>query len=242
MVGAILLVELALIFALSRRPGPAPVKVEDLPAGMNWLPPGSSGVVAQALFADAAVFGLPSREGFGASVWQPDLAVRNVSPEPVVENLAGPAQPPLRAMAPEPMAVASSPGGQVPLPPPRSFTATAARGTNSAASTVRIDAGLLGWQLKHVPALPVWIHNDVLAASHVEVLVDGDGAVVSASLVPVSSGLTTADRKALELAWKLRLQPPSLSAEGQPPAWGRLAFVWQTRPSEPASAAEAKVP
>jgi len=72
-----------------------------------------------------------------------------------------------------------------------------------------------------VPSLP---HNDVLAPSQVQVLVNAAGNVVSTTLLPPGSGWDEADRRALELARTARFSPgPRLTL-------GQLVFNWHTVP------------
>ncbi len=93
------------------------------------------------------------------------------------------------------------------------------------ASTVRLDSDLAGRQWITAPRLPLWIDNDVLLPSIVQVLVNSEGDVVSDVLLPPGSGLDVADQKALEVARGLHFTHASDST------FGEMIFNWRTVPA-----------
>jgi len=98
-------------------------------------------------------------------------------------------------------------------------------------STLQIEGELLRGRMISPIVLPDWPHNDILAPTVVEVMVDLDGNTVSAR--PVSKcGYADADKYALDVARALRYQSIRGNVPQQSPVaalnWGKLVFEWHT--------------
>jgi TonB family protein len=74
--------------------------------------------------------------------------------------------------------------------------------------------------------LPDWPFPDVLARTEVQVMVDGQGRVLSA-VVLGESGLPAADARALQAAHAIQFGPTPEAA----PVSGLLEFFWRTAPT-----------
>ena len=97
-------------------------------------------------------------------------------------------------------------------------------------STLQISGDLAARQLLTPVTLPSLLWNDAIAASKVQALVDADGNVTSAVLLPPDSPLeaagsaTIGDSNALAIARSLRFAPaPGLT-------FGEIRFKWHTVP------------
>jgi hypothetical protein len=100
-------------------------------------------------------------------------------------------------------------------------------------STLQV-AGNLAQRMLNWPALPSLPYNDIIAPSHVQVLVDASGNVASAVLLPsdtggeatarVDEGYPKADTAALNIARALHFAPAAGLASGE------LVFLWHTVP------------
>ena len=104
------------------------------------------------------------------------------------------------------------------------------RPATSAPSTLRIEDDLIGRELQSSPALPPQAATDLLTDSIVQVLVNGDGNVVSEVLL-ASSGKLAADEKALALARAAQFEPLLRTNAAQASTnltHGTLVFTWQT--------------
>lgn len=104
-------------------------------------------------------------------------------------------------------------------------------------SLLRFGGSLASLPLRQPPVIPCWTNTDVLASTTVQLLVEADGAVLSASVLPPGSGSATADAEALRQARGLRFQPRQVRRleEVEPGwLWGTAEFVWCTvDPSRP---------
>ena len=104
-------------------------------------------------------------------------------------------------------------------------------------STLRVEGTLKARPLASQPALPVWSHGDVLRASVLQILVQSDGEIFSATLL-TGSGLKAADEGALKLAGTIRFQPLKPAGVATPVGFstGTLIFNWHTvAPAAPPS-------
>ncbi len=219
-------------FALALQRAPA-----DALDGLPWLNP-------------PTLFAFPSLEGFSGSAWLrygppslPDTPVKDVPQwlEIQTNHLGRALADAVTQASPPTMLIVDRPPSWrenlLPVNPPPVV-----------GSSLRVEgapARRVAWQ--SLP-LPAWPFADVIADSIVQVAVDHDGRVTSASLVeregapsgiifgPPATHLPEADRFALEAARTLRFAPllPRLpsAASAPPPApeWGRLVFEWQTLP------------
>ena len=242
--GAILLLlaaQMGLVFWLGDRSLTAPRKAATKPTVL--LAPGLSGELLS--LNDPTLFAWANRQGFSGAAWSKipsvnyQLADRTEPPRllplPVVELGAvfhrlvqtNPASPFQIADKLEPR---SSPTD---LFPPT--TSLAAR------STVRVEGELAARRLLPVSELPSWPHTDLLASSVVQVMVDGDGQTISATLLS-GSAHREADRYALDLAKRARFNslrvngPDRLMENAAPVSWGKLIFDWHTTPMPPTNA------
>jgi TonB family protein len=228
-IGLALAGQLLLIFLLSERiqprsgRPPAPSRFRLLGGPSTPLP------WSQAPWlSDAAQFALVSPQGFSGPVWQ---QLPRFGPQ-VVEW----SEPP-RWLTQEVSRLGSSftPGSDTggwlsrvtterPAPGLSGLPAlTAPMSTNS---TLTIEGELGARRLLSALALAGWPHHDVLLPSTVQVVVNPQGLVISATLLG-SSGLAAADQRALELARAARFQPLSSPTQGLGLSWGRLVFEWQ---------------
>lgn len=230
-IGLALAGQLLLVFLVSERPQPqlgrlaAPGRVQLV--GSPWSSNPSSWSEAPWL-SDAAQFALASPHGFSGPVWQ---QLPRFSPQ-VMEW----SEPP-RWLTQEVSRLGSSftagqeAGGRLsrvvaerPAPAVSGLPAfAAATSTNSA---LRVEGEWDGRRLLTEPALACWPHNDVLLPSTVQVVVNPQGLVMSATLLG-GSGLAAADQRALELARAARFEPLSGPIQGLGLSWGRLVFQWR---------------
>lgn len=103
-------------------------------------------------------------------------------------------------------------------------------------SLLRLGGSLASLPLRQSPVIPCWTNTDVLASTTVQLLVEADGAVLSASVLPPGSGSATADAEALRQARGLQFQPrPARGLDQAEPGWlwGTAEFVWGTVDSSP---------
>jgi hypothetical protein len=97
-------------------------------------------------------------------------------------------------------------------------------------SWMQIEGGLAQRKLLGSVNLTNWPYSDMIAPSRVQVLVDTDGAVVSAVLLPAGNGIgataayAIADQRALEIARSVRFAP------GTRLTVGVMIFNWRTVP------------
>jgi hypothetical protein len=106
----------------------------------------------------------------------------------------------------------------------------------SVASTVDVEGELASRSLLNRWSLPSWPRSDLLSNNVVQVVVNGAGEVVAATLLPENgeSGSPQADQLALNLAKAARFAPlQDATAMRQPNhrlSWGRIVFRWHTVP------------
>lgn len=178
--------------------------------------------------ADPSLFVLPHPNSPGSPVWQQPVAV--VQP---VHRFA----PPPEFLSPAAGAPGSltqawaGPGVEDLTPAPPFAQPELVAGAVNGPSTLRVSGALAQRPMLAQPALPVLVANEVLPPSHVQVLVDPAGFVVSAVVLlpdnPFYAGVrpVLGDSTALQLARQLRFVP------GPTPVVGDLYFRWQTRPT-----------
>jgi hypothetical protein len=223
--------QLAFIFALGEKHFQLPRTVKDVP--QLTLADSSSELIA---LEDPTLFVLPHANDFASAVWQkmranPPPNFRWTEPpgelpSPARENLGAvftrfmrtnPFAAPLLDFKPEPEL--SEP--VLSLPP-----AFAEKSTLQISGELA-ERRLLNENEIHLPSLP---YNDVLAPNKVQALVDAEGNVVSAILLPSENPMETlgradkGDTNALAIARRLRFAPSSR------PAFGELIFNWHTVP------------
>ena len=230
--------QVALIFALGEKQFPPPRAVARVP--QITLADNSSELIA---LDDPTLFALPHASDFASAVWSEMPVVTPPSfrwKEPPGELLS-PADKnfgaiftrfmqtnqfaaPTLDFKPEPEL--SEPA----LPLPLVFAGN---------STLQIEGELAQRKWLNPVSLTNWPYADVIAPSRVQVLVDANGDVVSAVLLPPDNPGEThdsdADQHALELARAARFSPSSNLTIGQ------LIFDWRTVPP-PATNSPAAAP
>lgn len=103
-----------------------------------------------------------------------------------------------------------------------------------APTRLRVRGELAGRHLVKPLKLPTQTNGDILGNSVVQVLVDGNGNVLSATLLPPGSGLAAADQEAVNLAKSARFEPldhgetDALESSGTNLTLGDMVFQWQT--------------
>lgn len=231
--GALLGGELLLIFSLSRPVLPLPAE-PGFTSGLVWYTEELEDSVSQWL-PDPVVFARVVSQGFSGPLWVSGEVVESGKKEPAPPGVRTSAKspPPLRPNLND--AWATSPGelGGVmvlpwftPEPLIGAFREPARAGAGQ--SQLRVGEGLLGWRAIFMGAPPAWTNAQLLAPTVVQVLVDAQGGVLSATLELPGSGLGLADQEALRFARQIRFVPPPDSRTAKSPQWGRLEFIWHT--------------
>jgi len=228
-VGVVLAGQLLLVFLLSSPPARKAGARPQRSLYRMMTSPATQQQVSQAPWLeDPAVFALISPRGFSGPVWRELPRFEQPSAEwsePPrwlgldVARLGEPLQPGPEGRRPAVQRMVEKPPVTAPvaaLLPEQSITN----------STLRLEGDVADRQLLTAPELPGWPHEDVLLPSVVQVLVNEDGAVVSATLL-AASGLPAADERALQLARAARFA--AASGGRHPPAltWGRMIFHWR---------------
>ncbi|HEX5398645.1 MAG TPA: hypothetical protein VFY06_06295 [Verrucomicrobiae bacterium] len=239
--------QLAIIFVLGRRHFPPQRPLTNVP--QMTLADSSSELIA---LDNPTLFVLPHADDFGSAVWSKTPAVTQKPfpwPEqsgallsPAVENLGvvfarfmrtNRFGTPVLDFKPEPQL--SEP--LLTLPP-----------MFSPDSTLQIIGELAGRKWLNPVNLPSWPYSDVIAPSRVQVVVDQEGAVISAALLSPDNSMILlpsvnfdvvrydpADQRALQIARRMRFAPARSVASGQ------LIFYWRTVPP-PATNSPAALP
>ena len=231
LVALVFAAQVALIFALGEKKFPLPRAVTNVP--QITLADDTNEWIA---LDDPTLFVLPHANDFASVAWRqmpvaPQPSFRRTEPP---GELQAPAREDLGAVftrfmqtnpfAAPPLDFKPEPDLSKPvLPLPLAFAEN---------STLQISGELAQRRLLneneiHLPSLPF---NDVLAPSKVQALVDPEGNVVSAILLPSENAIETlgradkGDTNALAIARSLRFAPSSR------PMFGELIFNWRTVP------------
>lgn len=231
LIGACLAVQLGLIF-LAGSPHPAHQSRPRADFVVQFFPStGTAGRIAQNLAAsDPTVFVMPGRYGFSREAW---LSVRDLDYE-VMENKDSPIW--LNPKEEDLGLVFKTAGGpttnasllliEKQSAQPASRELLVVQEVVSTQSVLRITGNLQSRTVETPPALPSWVHSELLTNSAVEIAVDRAGEVVSVRLVQ-KSGLPEADRQALRVSSQLHFG--SLAKAADKITWGRIDFQWHTR-------------
>jgi TonB family protein len=232
-----------LLFYLGERPSPLPPPVRFGArlhlAADPWTTERVAGLPA---LSDPTLFALPTRHGFSGGAWL-DFAPLRFAPwqwtEPppwltvqtqalgrgfaalVSLNTANPLR-----VADKPMPRVVGLAAPVPAVPLRNR------------SELRLSGDLAGRRLLEPIALPAWPHTDLLSNSVVQVVVDGEGRVLAATLLS-GSGRADADEYAVRAATAARFEPEqrgAMPAGSEVVVRGRLTFQWHTVPPPAAEA------
>jgi len=240
-VAIVLAFHVLLIFIFGARKPITPAVVKDVPSltladapAQDWLN-----------LNDATLFALPSANGFAGMMWVelPPLPFRRQDWTEPPRWLALPAG---ELGADFHHFVQTNQFVQIQLelnlPPPLAAPVVAMQPPLPAASTVQVQ-GLASRGLLTAMKLPSWPFEDVIAPSVVQVLVDANGNVVSAVLLPPENALEPnvirdpdADDYAVAQARTARFAPAPSNAGSMGTsrvgalAFGRLIFNWQTVP------------
>jgi hypothetical protein len=183
---------------------------------------------------DPRIFALPHPRGFAGMTWlqRPEIAF---APFRWTEP------PRLLALAVEQLGATFARYAETNAPVLRTFEITAAPltavlppGENASPrgpGRLRGTGNLAHRPPRNAPAsLPPQAAPDglILTNTVVQVLVEAQGQVISAVLIPPGSGAKTTDQRALQLARTLRFQAVDPAT---PTTVGRLIFEWQTLPA-----------
>jgi hypothetical protein len=180
--------------------------------------------------SDPSAFALPSLKGFSRAGW--------LTYKPVPDEFAeAPAEP--KWLQPDPDALGQILAAYVAtnaLPPIRigdesmprivGFQPRPSAELEFPTSELRFAGALARRKLLTPPELPSWRHTELLTNSIVRLVVDADGAPVSAALVS-GSGLKEADTYALTAAKRLRFRPDRAR---ETITSGTATFRWHTLP------------
>jgi TonB family protein len=231
--GGVLLLELILVFSLSRPASPLRAP-EAFPGALVWHGEESDFVLSQWL-PDPVVFARVVAQGFSGPLWLSAQAIDSVKGTPVHQGLRTSAKFP-QSLRPKLDEVAPTeprdPGPRLtamwfaPEPSPRTWRAPQSFGLER--SFFRLGEGLIGWQIELNETPPVWTNAHLLAPTVVQVLVNPQGLLLSATLEPPGSGLPAADQEALRLVRQARFVAPPDRPLSSPLHWGRVELVWHT--------------
>jgi hypothetical protein len=230
--------QLALIFWLSE-PSPAQARRPAIAPTVRFTEAASAEPLA---LSDPTLFSLPNRHGFSGSAWWrvPALEHQPRSWSEPPRWLPLPAQE-LGAVFTRFLETNRFARFTIPMRPSPELTLPE-RSTVAALdspSAFRIEGQLASRRLLTPIELPAIPHTDILSSSVVQWVVDDQGNVLSAVLLPPGSGLAEADARALHLARNARFEPIEQSgpdARNLAPAplmAGRLVIDWQAVPPPP---------
>ena len=223
--------QLVLVFVLSAKVAPPPPPAPPASRFSLLTFPGTGNPERDASPGDdPAQLALVNARGFTGPVWRrlpkfgPDTAVW--------------AEPP-RWLAPGPQAVVSSvgnapaPAAQPSLaglnrPQPAMASNPAVREPLQSRSVVRVEGQLARRPWLNTKEPPSWPGTEVLQPTTIQITVDRDGSVLSATFL-TRSGLAAADDWALAQGRSARFEPVA-DGKSKALAWGRLVFQWRVVP------------
>ncbi|MBM3845384.1 MAG: hypothetical protein FJ405_03740 [Verrucomicrobia bacterium] len=199
------------------------------------------------------LFALPDTSGFSGSAWQERRRIRDAgsaSFDPAVSWMEWKEGGRIQALDDQIAAATLAPSQTADLPVVWRdvFPANVA---SPRVSSLLIEGSLQQRKLLNPPTLPVWPSSDVLADTHVRVLVDNEGQVQAATLADPEGEATRlsfgrpgripdADRHAVSIAWGLRFEPmprrlPGTVLDSEPGlVLGTLVFQWSAVAPAPA--------
>ena len=238
LVAAVFAAQVIVIYLLGEKHFPTPVAVTNAP--QLTLADGPSDLIA---LGDPTLFALPHAGDFAPAFWgQPPTTPPASFPrvEPVLPPLLAAENLGTMFIRFMQTNVFASPQNDFKPPPKFSEPVVPLLPMFAGNSSLRVEGDLAGRELLKPALLTNWPYSDVITPSQVQVLVDADGGVLSAILLPpdnpadAAGHYDDADQRALEIARGLRFAP----AAGL--AGGRLIFNWRTVPpsaTNPPSAA-----
>ena len=218
----VLAAQVALVFALGEKHFPPARAVAKVP--QLTLADGTGEAMA---LDNPTLFALPHANDFASVAWTNIRIVKQPDPpgelrSPGAENLGAGF---VRFMQTNPFA---APPIDFKPEPELSAPVLSLPPAFAPISISQIEGDLAQRKWLNAVSLTDWPYADVIAPSRVQVLVDADGAVVSAILLPRDNPGevhdTAADQHALELARAARFEP------GSRLTIGRLIFNWHTVP------------
>lgn len=221
-IALIFFVHVSLICMFGARQEPVPRTVAHVPT--LTLTKATDELVA---LTDPTVFALPNQHDFASAVWLKKY-------EAPLPSFTWTEDPHWLPLSPDRLGMVlirftqtnQLPGYPLDFKPPPRLAAPAAlvETTLPQVSTLRLEGDLARRPLLDQIFVPSPACNDVIAPTVIQALVDAAGHIVS-TVVLTSSGLDSADQRALELARAARFFP---AAE---PTMGRIVFIWHTVPA-----------
>jgi hypothetical protein len=193
-------------------------------------------LLAQHAVSDPTLLALPSATGFSGPAWlklsrtehrlldwsEPDQWLAQSSAQ-----LGATFTHFVQASVPPPLLPADKPA-------PKASELELPKLTVREQSTYRLEGDLARRKLLTSPLPRSWPHNDLLANTEVELVVDRQGHVHSASLLNTTSPNDTAQRNADQYALKLvrglRFEPLEASGQTNALMLGRIILEWLTVP------------
>lgn len=188
-------------------------------------------------YRDPALFALPSLQGFSGTAWltfHPPENTLRIWSEPIrtlsldSSQLAAGLRPFVATDTVAPLSTADQPTLRI-----TGSDAFVPNQPVETASRLRLEGGLAARTLLDPSPLPSWSNRDILSNSVVQLTVLASGEPLSVALLS-GSGLTAADRHALDYARNARFVPWAGSAAreivGESLASGQMVFCWYTRP------------
>lgn len=224
---AVFMIQLLLIWVLSRRSPPGPELAGQ--RGVAWVWQGAGVAAVAPGVPDAAVFAVVQGAGFTGQLWNRPGGPRGApTPSGLAERLRAGVN--LRrasqasGVVPSPEAPVIPVNVRVPMP---EFAGGQEWEGAGEGARLRLPPALKGTLVTSAPGPLVWTNAEVLGPTAVRLLVGADGGVLSATLIDPGSGLPAADQRALEYARGMRF---ARSAEGGLAGvlWSEVEFVWRT--------------
>lgn len=234
-IGAIALAQIGLLFLFAERASSNP-RAKNRDELRVLLNPFSEEQLSQSLLAsDPTLFVLPSPQGFSGAAW---LAFKpreyqpldwDESPRWLSANPGELGKTFIRFIQTnshyDKLKVANK------LPPPlEMWMLVESVKSTGRKSGLKIEGDIKTRLISSLPELPSWNHTEPLLDSVVQVAVNRAGDVVASRLVS-SSGLSSANQKALEIVRTMRFRPLNSEQAATALSWGTFIFQWQTLPS-----------
>ncbi len=188
---------------------------------------------------DPTLFALPHREAFSGSAWLSVSNAQEIKPfvwtEPAEYLNLLPQQLAACCFSPEAASPPDISARLAEFPADLSLPAPSQKQLFPDRSAVYVAGGLRGRPMRTRFELPSRPNPELLTNSVVQLLVDAEGAVLSAILLGPGCGLKEADDYAVSKAAVARFAPVPHDPEDTSPfsglTWGELVFQWHTLPS-----------
>lgn len=230
--GTVILVgQLILVFVLSAKVAPpSPPASPTSRFSLLTFPPAGAGDREGALGVDPAQLALVNARGFTGPVWRrlpkfgPDTAVWAEPPR----WLASGPQALVGAVGKDPAPAAQPSLAGLNRPQPATVSNPVVQEPLQSRSVVRVEGQLARRPWLNAKDPPSWPGTEVLQPTTIQITVDRDGSVLSATFL-TRSGLAAADEWALAQGRSARFEPAA-DAKSKAIAWGRLVFQWRVVP------------